>query len=612
MKRTAFIISLACILAGCNSGVEVKPEVSGTFVSACAADAPQSTDGTKAYLNESQYRFYWAAGDAISVVTGSENKKFTLTEGANTANAGFYCPGDVASGRHYAVYPYDKANSIVGSDLKITYPNVLKYDAAHHCAGPNTMLAVNAGGLDFHFSNACSIIRLALTGSDRLSEIEITSIEGTPLSGDAIVSFSASGEPEITMTDGDPKVKVDFGSEGFQLTDAVQYIYVSLPPARLSKGVKVLFVSDDYTTVNKSVSSATLSRSLMLEMVPLALSSDGFIDLSVKCSDEQGLDVSQTANCYIVREAGKHKFPAMTKGNSLESIGTPAKAVVVWETFNSEVQPAKGSLVRSNLEYKDGYVSFIVPTPYRNGNALVAVTDDAGKILWSWHLWFTEAEFKTTSFSGYHMMDRNLGAFSANPEDGVATFGLLYQWGRKDPFPGNANATVSTPMALAGTAVTLTSRSATTGTVEYTVQNPATYINVSNSDWLVESDDTLWDVDKTKYDPCPPGYGIPGRDWTTGFTSTKVPWVAGTAANGRQHKTSGVWFPAAGKYSYTSSSAKLSETVKQAGTQGRIWSATPEEGGTTSYGFGFDSSSISSSAGYSRCCAYSVRCVKEI
>ncbi len=612
MKRTAFIISLACILAGCNSGVEDTPEIHGTFISACAADAPQSSDGTKAYLNESEYRYYWASGDAISVLTGSENKKFTLTEGANTPNAGFYCPGDVAIGLHYAVYPYDRSNSIVGSDLKISYPTVLKYDAAHHCAGANTMLAVNATGLDFRFINACSIIRLALTGTDKISEIEINSIEGTPLSGDAIVNFNESGEPEVTMTDGDPKVKIDFGSEGFQLTDEVQYVYVSLPPARLEKGVKILFVADGYMTVNKSVSSATLSRSLMLDMVPLELPSDNFIDLSVKCSEENGLDISQTANCYVVREAGKHKFPAMTKGNSLESIGTPAKAVVVWETFNTVIQPPKGSLVRTNLEYKNGYVCFDVPAPVKSGNALVAVTDAAGKILWSWHLWFTEDKFRTTSFSGYHMMDRNLGASSANAEDGVATFGLLYQWGRKDPFPGNAQATVSTPMALAGTAITLKSRTETTGTVEYTIQNPATYINVSNSDWLAESDDTLWDVDKTKYDPCPPGYSIPGRDWTSGFTSTKVPWVAGTAANGRQHKTSGVWFPAAGKYSYTSSTAKLAETVKQAGTEGRIWSATPEEGGTTSYGFGFNSSSLSASSGYSRACAYSVRCVKEI
>ncbi|MCC8062106.1 MAG: hypothetical protein LIO68_02535, partial [Rikenellaceae bacterium] len=32
-------------------------------------------------------------------------------------------------------------------------------------------------------------------------------------------------------------------------------------------------------------------------------------------------------------------------------------------------------------------------------------------------------------------MDRNLGAMSASP--GVASYGLLYQWGRKDPFVGS-------------------------------------------------------------------------------------------------------------------------------------------------------------------------------
>ena len=610
MKRTALIISLACVLAGCNTGLENIPETKTAYATAKVADAPQPSGSTRAYLDESTHRFYWASGDRISVMTGSENKEFTLTEGADTPNAGFYCPGDVAAGRHFAVYPYDSSNAIVGSDLKITYPSVLSYDAARHSAGANTMVAVNPSSLDFQFSNACSIIRLALTGTDKLQSIEITSIEGAPLCGDAIVSFNAAGDPTVTMTDGESKVKVDFGDAGFQLSSDVQYIYVSLPPADLRKGVRVLFVAENYTTVNNSIASASLPRNSILEMLPLNLPSDKFIDLSVKGSGEAGLNVSQTANCYVVREAGKHKFPALLKGNSLESVGSPTKAVVVWESFGTEEAPVKGALVRTNLTYKDGYVCFDVPSPLKDGNAVVAVTDDAGTILWSWHLWFTADTFSTVSINGYDMLDRNLGAFSAKPEDGVATFGLLYQWGRKDPFIGSAKADASVPAAVTGTAFKVVSSSATVSTLEYAAAHPTEYICSSGQEWLTVSDDALWDVDKTKYDPCPPGYCLPGKDWTSGMTSSSAPWTTGPA-NGRMYKAKGTWFPAAGKYSYTSSGASLDQTLKQAGTQGRVWSATPTEGGQTAYGFGFEAASYSSANGYNRNCAYSVRCVKE-
>ena len=41
-------------------------------------------------------------------------------------------------------------------------------------------------------------------------------------------------------------------------------------------------------------------------------------------------------------------------------------------------------------------------------------------------------------------MDRNLGARSNNPADVALTYGLKYQWGRKDPFYGGAkNETVA-------------------------------------------------------------------------------------------------------------------------------------------------------------------------
>lgn len=62
-----------------------------------------------------------------------------------------------------------------------------------------------------------------------------------------------------------------------------------------------------------------------------------------------------------------------------------------------------------------------------------------GKFRWSWHIWVSSASDPTVgggTLNGLTFMSQNLGA-RPNQYDGGAR-GLLYQWGRKDPFPGAA------------------------------------------------------------------------------------------------------------------------------------------------------------------------------
>lgn len=65
-------------------------------------------------------------------------------------------------------------------------------------------------------------------------------------------------------------------------------------------------------------------------------------------------------------------------------------------------------------------------------------TEDA-KILWSFHIWVTEVKEQHLGMNvkgnSYTVLDRNLGATSVIPGE-RSSIGLLYQWGRKDPFVG--------------------------------------------------------------------------------------------------------------------------------------------------------------------------------
>lgn len=109
----------------------------------------------------------------------------------------------------------------------------------------------------------------------------------------------------------------------------------------------------------------------------------------------------------------------------------------------------------------EGYVQFYIrESDWARGNAVVAAFDLNNNVLWSWHLWLTEEpgdinmgpRYNSTDKVSleYTMMDRNLGAtyhpttseFSSKALSGdadtkaLASIGLYYQWGRKDPLQG--------------------------------------------------------------------------------------------------------------------------------------------------------------------------------
>lgn len=226
-----------------------------------------------------------------------------------------------------------------------------------------------------------------------------------------------------------------------------------------------------------------------------------------------------TANSYIVTAAGDYKFPVV-KGNTSDSVGEVAKAELLWETVNTEAAPEVNSVIAS-VSYADGFVTFSTPATLVPGNAVIVVKDASDAVLWNWLIWIPKTEIALVSDAalyGADVMDRNLGALDAATAASATleTYGLYYQWGRINPFPGkaattgsfeNASGPVSTDVALA---------------------TPTTYYKVSESDsagnWNSEDLAYLWETEegaKGVYDPCPPGYKVPKFDTSTGL------WIKG-------------------------------------------------------------------------------------
>ncbi len=297
------------------------------------------------------------------------------------------------------------------------------------------------------------------------------------------------------------------------------------------------------------------------------------------------LSANGTANCYIVNKgATNYRFRADVMGNGATTDGItpskiePKKTRLMWQAIVAEryggSQSAYGTdrdmnmlILRNSVKLttKRGvtYVCFTTPEIINPGNAVICVTDDDDKVLWSWHLWVAPGfDAEATAFSptananctGVTMMDRNLGAFDNGMSgktdnakwNAQAAYGLVYQWGRKDPFHvenvgnwvkyGNVQAADGTVSEFQ----TLIAKEKQTATdwktgVANSIANPTTFydaVGMSNVDnsykyfwaskyaspakdgWKVLWGNPGFEMScnagvKTIYDPCPTGWKVP-------------------------------------------------------------------------------------------------------
>ena len=333
------------------------------------------------------------------------------------------------------------------------------------------------------------------------------------------------------------------------------------------------------------------------------------------------------ANCYIVSQAGTYSFKTV-KGNSSESVGNVASAEVLWESFGTDVAPAVGDLI-SSVSYKDGHIVF--KTTDKKGNAVITAKDADDNILWSWHIWLTgqpqEQEYYNNAGT---VMDRNLGATSSTPGE-VGALGLLYQWGRKDPFLGSlsisdaiiAESTITWPSAV--------SSDSSNGTIAYATAHPTTYItaNLGNEDWYYtgssSTDNTRWTTSvkaKSIYDPCPAGWRVPdgGENgvWAKllGLEEINYPFDTtrkGMNFSGKFGSDQTIWYPFAGFYT------RYEGRLYFVGEYGAYWSASPCPVRTWSM-YSLDLNPVIAIPDWdnvmpvdesSRATAMSVRCMKE-
>ena len=367
-------------------------------------------------------------------------------------------------------------------------------------------------------------VKVSLTASDTHKRSLTKSVS---------VKVNASEPLTITVL-GEPASMAVKAGGSFSLS----YKVLNLAPAKIT-GTPTVEVSSGWST------EVSVSEDIIKVKYNAPASKGQTLEIKISATDDHNRKVEYSgslsiveitttagaANCHVVKPGGTLTIKAV-KGNSTTALEFD-NATLVWQDAIGLVSSVTGNGSEGVVVVRlaDG----------KEGNAVVAARD-GDRIVWSWHVWVTDYDpeadiFEWTDANGitYKYMDRNLGALSAEKYS-KESLGLMYQWGRKDPFPGGDDVESQIQKRIYdinGNQIYMkieerpTYNDNTSTNLQLAIEHPDVFYGAPSSswpvvDWLTDKaalqNNDLWGGKtnaKTVYDPCPEGWRIPaaGNGW---------------------------------------------------------------------------------------------------
>ena len=516
IDRIVLLCAFAAAMSACcqNNVVPPTPEpddpdiVETRTLSFVLPAAEAGEDGATA-----AFKTAWKAGDQIVVHGEYAKHQVTVTLDASDISA----DGRTATKTVEGLHPDQREDC--ASTLYASYPASL-VNNLKHCffysqfttTNAQIMAASNSGDT-FQFENICGVLAMKVEGD----------YEGYTLTTPKkeILGYEFL---QVKITDREANYKQYLGPSIIQVDGTLDgsSLLVFLPDeTSFANGFTLKFKEGgDYTRIYRYSQPVEVNRGCVVDLGDITADIQHYDNPF--SSDILDLDGSGNANCYIVTAPGKYKFKAVYGNAATRFLEDVAGAEVLWETWNTADAPASGSVVAS-AAYAEDYIILHMPETLHPGNAVIAARNADGKILWSWHIWVPATPVTadlTDNSLGAPAMDRNLGALVATEAAASGlpdplSFGLFYQWGRKDPFPGQASNSGNGPIAVTGEQM---SRQPTPITTAEAIANPTLYSYALNGyegyNWNQDEIFDAWGegVEKAIYDPCPPGYRVPQGD----------------------------------------------------------------------------------------------------
>lgn len=421
-------------------------------------------------------------------------------------------------------------------------------------------------------------VNVTLSGSGgNIDCVQLTNKNGKYLAGNFGINFDADYTPSFTHTSGGESFTIENIVPANVIVGSGSSFYFLVPPSSLlgDKGFNLIVYTRSGLYGGKNVviqDTETIRGKKILQQNTVTKLDVSFSQSNIPVPGDQ------TANCYLIpATAGLHSIPAGYQGNGYQGNGNDkdvsagshpisdgAKAEIIWQTKLNGDNLTSTEIVSNPTYFTSNnkhYISFYCSG--QEGNALVALKDANGTILWSWNLWVTSQNDITAIQAGkwltkteggniVQLMDRNLGALTANP-DSCQSHGLGYEFGRKDPFMNSRfTKTSETQTAYASfasifppTAIFCTAENSSSAQgFDYTQSIKYPFVrNLLTSGYWSKDGDESWGtyVDskayKSLYDPCPVGWMVMDEQRfdtikTGTGTGTNVPGTVNTAGEG--------------------------------------------------------------------------------
>ncbi len=526
-----FIAATICASLGCSQHEEengLRPQQPDTKLSIRSIVAEPIAKTRTALDN--QRNVVWKSGDRIQVFSAGNPSGAPYVTTSDNTRTGIFNPVEssksVDDAQRYAVYPADAlTKGLSGDTFEIDLSALAEQSYASALGAGSDIAALPmvaaTGDNTFEFKNVCGGLLLRINDYQalgiKIARIEVTARGGEQIAGKITVE-AATGTPQLNQGTTGTSVTVDCGSganisSNGDLSKPDGFL-VFLPAGTYAQGFSFRITDTEgcrYEIETAQAVTVTAGVVTPLQSLPLTRYY-GSANCYRTDASAQTLSIDATPY-YTFSQNYVHEEIRCTDASGAPT-GIPAKAQVVWQ---QPAAGASGSVV--DAPTMEGS-TLKVPVTGTKGNAVVAVCKSDGTILWSYHIWVSEAQDIACRFEeagAYTMLDRNLGATSTTPKDRNA-YGLFYQWGRKDPFARNLTATrpggkpyESTPSDLVKTE----DATEATGTIAYATRNPQTRL-LAAKEWYTGTggNDLLWGGTaegsvKTVYDPCPEGYRVP-------------------------------------------------------------------------------------------------------
>lgn len=536
--------------------------------------------------------FVWSASVPMYI-----NGIPAILEGGAGTSIGEFGPVPAAE-TYYASTSSASANGLSGNQMRVKIPQTQAYASSIQSINPAVGMS---GSRNIDMKYLAGVAEIEVKGAHIIREVVLAGKGNRRLAGNGVVDMSSDAFRMSLNADASKEIRLDCGSAGVSVENGVVFRFV-LPSGDYEDGFTV-----SMTDSNGQVFSQDLDGCAVVRNGAVRVAS---VNWEGSMGDSNNLSRLGCANSYMVHLPGTYTFSTRRVDNT--PVNGIAKVDWLWA---SKVDGASGNVLVSDISYADGEVTFTASE--KEGNVLLAAFDDAGNILWSWHIWLVDAPevidcennviYQGNGLTdGYYVMDRNLGATDATVGGGYGTFGLYYQWGRKDPFIGSTkgervrNADTGEwdvlyepfgePLTVVNSAYsqavwTSAPSTKSTGTEEYAAAHPMHFMycedNAGQANWLgqgnfykwVDRDDAMWrPFQKTNSDPCPPGYMVPRNGmWdNVQYSCVYTPYkgILYTNSAGKE-----VWYPFAGyRSAHPSDQGALLNIETELGTAA-VWSS---------------------------------------